>query len=116
MIAAGVAIVKEERVVLGSKRDPEVRGQQEQTIEGTPPPHTHTQELELQKVPGMAVGFIQHMDREWNQGYPFRAESLSYSKPAPTLHAGVADKSNTHTHTHTHTPGGFRTHTPGLGI
>lgn len=43
MIAAGVAIVKEERVVLGSKRDPEVRGQQEQTIEGTPPPpHTHT--------------------------------------------------------------------------
>lgn len=59
---------REERVALGSKRDPEVRGQQGQRIEGNPP-----QELELQKVPevlGTAVRFIQLMDRERNQSHP----------------------------------------------
>lgn len=57
---------REESVTLGSNRDPEVRGQQEQRIE-TP------QELELQKVPevpGMAMRLSQLTDREGNQSHP----------------------------------------------
>lgn len=73
---------REESVTLGSNRDPEVRGQQEQRIE-TP------RELELQKVPevpGMAMRLSQLTDREGNQSHPSWVESLdSCSKQAPTL-------------------------------